>query len=473
MKEVKALNGVRLSVSEEKLYKKSNELIENIRKKGNVSIHQISNRNKDERKYYRLLENDKLEEERLIKVLTTGVEDKVSGCHVLSIEDTSDINYWKNRNRIEDITGLGEVSNNKGLGYFLHPSLVVDTEDASIKGFADIYLSNRPYDRTYNKSTRSKRKIEEKESYKWLAGFKRSNSSLSKADHITVVADREADVYEFLSLSNERTDIIVRSKSNRKIINSEEKLHDLISKQPISEKYELKIKDSKKRKSRTAILTIKYCKAKIQRPKNLPKTLPEYLEVTVIKVKECPETIPEDSGEEAIEWLLVTTHEVKDWIDAIQIVYWYSLRWLIEEVFRILKKQGLNLESSQLTTGKRLRKMGIMALEASTRILQLRQARKDISIKIKSVFSEDEQECLQELLPELEGNTDLQKNPYSCDTLAWAVWIIARLGGWKGYQSQRPPGVITLKRGLDRFEAILVGYQLSQKTRHKENENSD
>jgi hypothetical protein len=46
--------------------------------------------------------------------------------------------------------------------------------------------------------------------------------------------------------------------------------------------------------------------------------------------------------------------------------------------------------------------------------------------------------------------------------LKWASWIIARLGGWKGYDSKGKPGIIVLKRGLDRFYDIYYGWMLSQ-----------
>lgn len=36
------------------------------------------------------------------------------------------------------------------------------------------------------------------------------------------------------------------------------------------------------------------------------------------------------------------------------------------------------------------------------------------------------------------------------------------MGGWKGYTSQRPPGPITLKRGLDSFMQIFIGWHLAK-----------
>ncbi|MDB5120691.1 MAG: Transposase for transposon Tn5, partial [Sphingobacteriales bacterium] len=35
------------------------------------------------------------------------------------------------------------------------------------------------------------------------------------------------------------------------------------------------------------------------------------------------------------------------------------------------------------------------------------------------------------------------------------------LGGWKGYESQGKPGIIVLKRGLDKFNAIYYGWRLA------------
>ena len=51
----------------------------------------------------------------------------------------------------------------------------------------------------------------------------------------------------------------------------------------------------------------------------------------------------------------------------------------------------------------------------------------------------------------LAGNKEKQQNPNNVEQLKGATWVIARLGGWKGYQSQRKPGATTLLVGLQKF----------------------
>lgn len=75
-------------------------------------------------------------------------------------------------------------------------------------------------------------------------------------------------------------------------------------------------------------------------------------------------------------------------------------------------------------------------------------------------FSEDEVRVLAAIERDLPGKTAAQSNPHPRDSLAWAAWIIARLGGWTGYASQKPPGPKTMYLGLAQFEAISKGWSL-------------
>jgi hypothetical protein len=53
-------------------------------------------------------------------------------------------------------------------------------------------------------------------------------------------------------------------------------------------------------------------------------------------------------GVEPLHWRLLTTDEIPDAAKAWQIVSWYQARWVIEQLFRVMQSQGLQLEDSQL-----------------------------------------------------------------------------------------------------------------------------
>jgi len=78
----------------------------------------------------------------------------------------------------------------------------------------------------------------------------------------------------------------------------------------------------------------------------------------------------------------------------------------------------------------------------------------------RSCFSEEELECLEYQIERLEGKTEKLKNPYKPSDLKRYIWAISRLGGWKGYQSERKPGITTFWIGLQKFSSLMEGYNL-------------
>ena len=126
-----------------------------------------------------------------------------------------------------------------------------------------------------------------------------------------------------------------------------------------------------------------------------------------------------------------------------------------------MKQQGLRLEDSQLESAERLIKLTAIAARAACVIMQLVQARDGRSLQSAEIaFTPTEIETLHALLPEVEGKTALQKNPHPPGSLAWAAWIIAKLGGWDGYPKSKPPGPITFRHGLAYFHSLAHGWRL-------------
>lgn len=438
-----------------------------ITEKQTVILNQLARDRKDLVAFSRFFNNDSVELKSIKQESYNRINTLIRGKHVLCIQDTTEINYQHHLGKLSKTdSDLGLVGNNNDIGFFLHPSLVVDSDDKFPLGFSWIHLWNRPFDKK-DKNARNyqTQPIEEKESYRWITNAQNSKDTLSNAEHITVIGDRESDIYEeFISVPDSKTDILVRSKGDRNLYENDDKLFKTLSSQTLKGSYTVLINGDKRinRKKREALLEIRFCKVKIKRPSKLKSSLPSYVELTAIEVRENQQTCPK--GETQILWRLLTTHDVLTLEDAKQIIEWYKARWLIEELFRILKRQGLNIEASQLETGIALKKLTVMSLQTAIKILQLRQDRNGNCSKQANIcFTEEEIEFAEIVKGTLEGKTKKQKNNYDKNSLAWMCWIIARLGGWKGYQSESPPGPITIKRGLDKFNIMIIGWLLIPK----------
>ena len=234
------------------------------------------------------------------------------------------------------------------------------------------------------------------------------------------------------------------------------KLQQRIDQWEVQGAYKCDLPRTDKRSAHQALLEVKYGKVSLGRPeKTVSKHLPATLEVYVVEVKEHPSTVV--NNEQPVHWRLITSHVVEGMEDARKIILWYTKRWLIEQVFRLLKKQGLDLTESLAHKYETLSRLAVVGLIACVRVLQLMTARDNPDNTPASIaFCEDEMKTIESLNPTLEGKTDIQKNPYPEKTLAFAVWVVARLGGWKSYsKSERPPGPITFFNGLKRLQNYL------------------
>ena len=145
---------------------------------------------------------------------------------------------------------------------------------------------------------------------------------------------------------------------------------------------------------------------------------------------------------------------------------YYKERWLIEQVFRLLKNKALQIENSQrnaarMETGKALICLTLMGLYVVNKVMILHNASKEsLPIAIKDSFSVEEVACLKSCNKKCEGNTIKQKNPRPQDSLQWVYWVLSRMGGWKPHEKNNA-GVISIFRGYRCFQQILEGWQMA------------
>jgi hypothetical protein len=477
----------RHSFGDKRLATRHQGLLAGMCRQQSIVVNQLSKDKSEQAGYYRFLSNPKVSPSELIYESSRLESSLTKGKDILVTQDSTSIGLkGKSRSKKYWQDNIGVIDDNRTPGFYVHCSLSIDWESFSLLGLGDLALYSRPLN-TLNKKEKQKARtarrklpIEQQESYVWALCASNSMEQLKESRRVTFVMDQGSDKYEVLSriLSNPCAEALWRSKEDRQVIEdgvvSGRRLSGVLSALPWSPPRPTLIrslnhysKSSGKcvqRTGRTAAIHVRYAKVHLALPSGLIRQ-PPYLSrpLYVVEAQEAPETVP--PGEEPIRWRLLTTWKVCSDEQAWEVVEAYQARWFIEQLFRILKKQGLCIEDTQLDTVQAIKNQSIMAIHASTKALQLTLARDgNPFIPIETMFDQEQQMVLVKLNKDFSGKTQKQLNPHDPKSLAWAAWVIARMGGWKGYASQRPPGPITMMRGLKDFEKIEWALRVLKKT---------
>lgn len=237
-------------------------------------------------------------------------------------------------------------------------------------------------------------------------------------------------------------------------------LNTLMEQAVLRAEYSFEVLPGSGRKKRVACMELRFERVTLCAPVNGPAKGSPPVSLYCIHVKEKSSSTP--VNESPIEWRLLTTHVVETVEQAIECIGWYRCRWLIEELFRVLKRKGFMIEDAQLETVSALQKLILISLQAALQVMVLKLSfdKEDEKLSSEIYFTSKEIALLHIVGKKSEGNTKIQQNPYKKESMAWAAWIIARLGAWSAYKSQSIPGYITFKNGLDRFNTQFELYEL-------------
>jgi hypothetical protein len=377
------------------------------------------------------------------------------GRDVVVIQDTSELALGGRRAKAN---GYGPVGKGGALrGLLLHAVLAVDAGTGGVLGLVDAKVWNRKGGKA---KPRRARKTPQKESQRWLDGTMRAAEVLAAANSITGVSDRESDIYEHFARCPSNVHLIVRACQNRQIeTDTADQMNLLFShvdSLPEQGRLEVKIPAAPGRKARVTELAVRFSRVVLCKPLHgAARDLPATIALTMVDVRET--STPEDG--KPIHWRLLTTREVTSLGEARRIIDLYRMRWAIEEFFHTLKTAGFDIEAADIGDPQVMIKFVTAAAVAAVTVMQLVKARDGTTGQsLTDAFEPADQPILEAVSTQLEGKTARQKNPHPRGSLAFASWVISRLGGWTGYYGK--PGPHVIRRGLDDFQRIKYGAAL-------------
>ena len=380
--------------------------------------------------------------------------ERVVGREIIVVQDTSELILGGRRAKANGYGPVGKGGGTRGL--LLHAALALDADNDALLGLVEAQVWNRNKGKV---TPRRSRATADKESQRWLSVAARASKALSAARSITVISDRESDIYEHFAQRPANVELIVRSSWNRKIdlpSGASTQIFAFVDGLPEAARFSVTIPAAPGRKERTAVLALRFSPVTLCKPHPSPAPdLPDTIRLTMVDVREV------SSGHDGkpIHWRLLTSHVVASPKKARRIVDLYRKRWTIEEFFRTLKSAGFDIEEADIGDPEVMMKLVAAAVVATVTIMQLVRARDGTTEeKLAEAFEIEDRPVLEALSVQLEGATDRQKNPHPKGTLAFAAWVVARLGGWTAYYGK--PGPKVMRIGIEAFRRIKYGTTL-------------
>lgn len=387
----------------------------------------------------RFLRNRAVTPEEMARTAGAATSGRVAGRHVLAIQDTT------------------VVRSDGGGGHYLHAVLAVDADDDAILGLIDGAFLSRSEGR---KAGRRALPIEDKESFRWLTGAFRAGEVCAAARQVTVIADREADIFEAFAQRPASVDLLVRASQDRSLEDGGRLFARCDALAPVAQAM-LDLAAKPGRRARQAVLAVRFMPATLARPKNRKGAgEPGSVSLNLVDIRE----IGPPPGEAPVHWRLLTTHRVTNGAEALAIADLYRRRWAIEQLFRTMKTQGFDIEGLRIEDERPRSNLVMAALIAAVTVQQLVHARDGKTglngalRPITDAFEPEDDALLAAYCARLEGKTARQKNPHPRGSLAYAAWVCARLGGWTGYYGK--PGPVVMLNGWQQFQDAKAAVRL-------------
>jgi len=403
--------------------------------------------------FYRLANHPAVTHAKLIAAhcaRTRALIERAGGV-VLVIHDTTEIDFSG-----LSAADLGPIGHGGCSGYLCHNSLAYDYARREVLGLANQTLHVR---RKVPKgeSPKAKREHPDRESRLWKKGWGALGSPPAASSGVTRVnvADRGADLFEFIEAVEAGGDCyVIRSKSNRNVDVDDgrggvvrAKLHDLARALPPMGTRDVAVGANRGQRARSARVSVAGAQVSIRAPHFARgEHSRENLTTWVVCVRE----VDPPAGADALEWILLTNVEARDFARACARVDWYACRPIVEE-FHKAQKTGCGIELVQFTTGPALRASIAMVSVVATQLPRLR----DLS-RADDAAGRPATEVVDERY--VEAVSRWRFGAARADMSVRDFFMaLAKLGGHLNRKHDGPPGWLVLWRGWTKMQLLVEG----------------
>jgi hypothetical protein len=404
-----------------------------------VSVRRLGGSRAGEMRFTRLLRNPRVKPEEMVATACARTAGLARGRHILAIQDTTTLR-----------------DDGKQCSLNLHAMIAVDADDGGLLGLVDAVFLSRAGGK---KRQCAKRPFAEKESRRWLDATQTAATlAAAGAAKVTVIADQEGDIYEEFACRPAETELLIRAHHDR-VLEDGSTLYNCMEEVAELGRQTIDLPANPGRPARKVVLALRAREVTLVRPKrNHPeeaKKLPKTVTLTLVEAREVDP--PDDVT--PVHWRLLTTHAVVTLEDACRLTGFYRQRWTIEQLFRIMKTKGFDIEAVRIAEDGPFENLTTATLIAAVQVLQMVRERDGAAKRpLQDAIDPEDQPALEAICQSLQGKTDKQKNPHPKGSLAYASWVCARLGGWTGYYGK--PGPIVMMHGLRSLKAMLRGWKL-------------
>lgn len=388
---------------------------------------------------YRFFDNDKVTFASIMSGHKASTLSRIQTEPVVLIpQDTTFLNFATD----DKSKGMGTLRTKNANQQLLHTSIAISPSRVNL-GIVDGSLWQR--EEASTGSSRARKKIDEKESHRWLLHYQSACAIQEQSPETTVVsiADREGDIHEWFQYAESvplerRASYIVRAKANRALELEEERipLWDHMNSLKSLGKYSVNVPNRNGEPGRDAAVNV--VAAEVQLAGKGKARKPLFLHVVYVK------EISPPIGEKGIEWMLLTDLPVEDFVQARVIIEWYRCRWEIETYFRVMKG-SCEIENNRFRTEPRMLNCIAVYMIISWRLHSITMlARRMPERPCTDAFSDREWTILWRM------RTKTQP-PNIPPSLKEATHMLAGLGGFLGRKGDGEPGVKTIWQGYDKL----------------------